>query len=240
MNDLKLIMEARRLIDMDQPLSRAHLLALRPMYKILEHKLKPRNPIPFIGDLSAGFIVCSTPFGKLKGLGFSHQLLLQATNQIEESRSIPSATLYSWGTMGKRGFYLYENEPGVFDDDNDDDEDQESPLQNVEDEEEVSWKMLAVMEEDRKKLEDAGETPETNKLLNFYVTQLERRSYLGKSKPFDDDPERMRKNVEGLISYAIDKLIDCEDTKHVGYHLRETIITGIDCVYVGKWPWKLF
>ena len=238
MDDLKLIMEARQLIDTDQPLSREHLLALRPMYKILEHKLKARNPIPFIGDLSAGFIVCSTPFGKLKGLGFIHQLLAQAANHIEDSQSIPSATLYSWGTMGKRGFYLYATEPGVFDDD---DEENELPFQGVEwGEEEVRWEMLEEMKNDRKKLEDAGETPETNELLKFYVTQLEGRSYLGKSKPFDNDPERIRKNVEGLIRYAIKKLIECEDTKHIGYHLNETIITGIDCEYIGEWRWKLF
>lgn len=237
MDDLKLIMEARRLIDMDQPLSRAHLLALRPMYKILEHKLKPKDPTPFLGNLSAGFIVCATPFEKLKGIAFIHQLLGQATNQIEESRSISSASLYSCGIMGKKGFMLYDDEPGVFDSD---DESETSLLQGAKWDEECSKEMLDVMETDRKKLENAGETPETNELLAFYVKQLGDRRFLRKSKPFDNDPENMRKNVEAAIRYAIDKLIECEDTKHVGYHLKDTIITGIDCVYVGDWRWKLF
>lgn len=238
MDDLKLIMEARHLIDAEQPLSREHLLALRPMYKILEQKLKPRDPIPFIGDMNSGFVVCSTPFGKLKGLGNIHQLLAQAANQIEDSRSIPSVTLYSGGTMGKRGFYLFATEPGVFDDD---DEPDKSPFQSVEwGEQEVSKEMLAVMEEDKKKLEDAGKTPDTDKLLRFYVNQLKGRSYLGKPKPFDNDPERIRKNVEGSIRYAIEQLIECNDTKHVGYHLKETLDLGIDCIYIGDWRWKLF
>ena len=238
MNSLKLAMEAQWLIKNGQPLSDEHLKALLPMYKILETKLKPKDPIPFMGNLSAGFIVCSTPSGKLKGLGFIHRLLLQATNQIEESQSIPIASLYSWGAMGNKGFPLYKTEPGVFDDD---DAETVSRPQGVDwGEEEVSWEMLAEMGTDKKRLEDKGETPETNPLLKYYISQLKGRSYLGKSKPFDNDPERMRKNVEGLISYAIDKLIECEDTKHVGYHLKDTIIIGLDCIYIGDWRWKLF
>ena len=167
-----------------------------------------------------------------------HRLLVQATNQIEESRSIPGASLYSWGAMGNKGFSLYKTEPGVFDDD---DEQSVSPLQNVEwGEEEVSCEMLAEMEKDKKQLEDAGETPETSPLLKFYISQLKGRSYLGQSKPFDNDPESMRKNVGGLIRYAIKKLIECEDTKHVGYHLKDTIIIASDCIYIGDWRWKLF
>ena len=238
MNDLKLIMEAQCLIKNGQPLSDEHLKALLPMYKILETKLKPKDPIPFLGNLSAGFLVCSTPSGKLKGLGFIHRLLVQATNQIEESQSIPIASLYSWGAMGNKGFPLYKTEPGVFDDD---DEESVSPLQNVEwGEEEVSWDMLAEMEKDKKRLEGEGETPETSPLLKFYDKQIRGRSYFGKSKPFDNDPEKMRKNVERLISYAIDKRIECEDTKHVGYHLKDTIIIGLNCVYIGDWRWNLF
>ncbi len=238
MNDLKLIMEAQCLIKNGQPLSDEHLKALLPMYKILETKLKPKDPIPFLGNLSAGFLVCSTPSGKLKGLGFIHRLLVQATNQIEESQSIPIASLYSWGVMGNKGIYLYETEPGT--DFDDDDEEHVSPVQNVEWEEEVSRDMLAEMEKDKKRLEDKGETPETNPLLKFYDKQIRGRSYLGKSKPFDNDPEKIRKNVEGLIRYAIQKLIACEDTKHVGYHLNDTIIIGLDCIYIGDWRWKLF
>jgi len=238
MDNLKLVMEAQWLIKNGQPLSDEHLNALLPMYKILENKLKPKDRIPYLGNLEAGFIVCSTPFGKLKGMRFVHQLLDRATSEIEESQSISSVALYSWGTMGKKGFYLYRTEPGVFDDD---DEEDVSPYQNVEwGEEEVRWKMLVEMEKDKDKLEKAGETPETSPRLKYYIGQLRGRSYLGKSKPFDNDPERMRKNVEGDIRYAIDKFIECEDTKHVGYHLKETIITGIDCEYIGDWPWKLF
>jgi len=107
-------------------------------------------------------------------------------------------------------------------------------------EEEVSWHMLAEMKKDKKRLEDEGETPETNPLLKFYDKQIKGRSYLGKSKPFDNDPEKMRKNVEGLIRYAIQKLIACEDTKHVGYHLNDTIIIASDCIYIGDWRWELF
>jgi len=116
MNNLKLAMEAQWLIKNGQPLSDEHLKTLLPMYKILETKLKPKDPTPFLGNLSAGFLVCSTPSGKLKGLGFIHRLLAQATNQIEESQSIPIASLYSWDAMGNKGFPLYKTEPGVFDD----------------------------------------------------------------------------------------------------------------------------
>ena len=84
-------MEAQWLIKNGQPLSDEHLKALLPMYKILETKLKPKDPIPFIGNSNAGFVVCSTPSGKLLGLGFIHRLLVQATNQIEESQSISAA-----------------------------------------------------------------------------------------------------------------------------------------------------
>ncbi len=238
MNSLKLAMEAQWLIKNGQPLSDEHLKALLPLYKILETKLKPKDPIPFLGNSSAGFIVCSTPSGKLKGLGFIHRLLVQATNQIEESRSISLVSLYTRGAVGKKGIPLYDEVPGEFVGDG---EDRVSPLLDVEwGEEEVSWKMLVEMKRHKKELEEAGETPETNPLLKFYGEQIRGRSYLGKSKPFDSDPEKMRKNVEGDIRYAIKKLIECEDTKHVGYHLNETIITGIDCEYIGEWRWKLF
>lgn len=129
------------------------------------------------------------------------------------------------------------NEPGVF---NSEDESELSLFQGAKWDEECSKEMLDVMETDRKKLENAGETPETNELLAFYVKQLGDQRFHRKPKPFDNDPENMRKNVEAAIRYAIDKFIECEDTKHVGYHLKDTIITGIDCVYVGDWRWKLF
>ena len=33
---------------------------------------------------------------------------------------------------------------------------------------------------------------------------------------------------------------DVDDTRHVGLHFMDAIDTGIDCEYVGDWPFKLF
>ena len=96
------------------------------------------------------------------------------------------------------------------------------------------------MEAHVEELESRGETPETSPILKEFKKELKNKIYRGKAKPFGNDPEAARKRVEADISYAIEKLIDCEDTRHVGLYLDDTIITGIDCEYIGDWRWKLF
>lgn len=239
-NLLKLVMEAGRLIDADQPLTQEHLLALRPFCKTLENKLKPKSETHFIGDVNGGFVVCSAEFSGLLGLGHCHQLISQATNQIEESQSIPAVVLDSWGTMGKSGFMLFGTEPGVFTSDNDDGVQAVSPFQGSQADEEIIWDVREAMEAHVEELESRGETPQTSPILKKFKEELKNKIYRGKGKPFDSDPEAARKRVEADISYAVKKLIDCEDTRHVGLHLDDTIITGIDCIYIGDWGWKLF
>ena len=243
MNDndlLRLVMEAGRLIDANQPLTKEHLEALRPFCKTLENKLKPKGETNFIGNVSSGFFVCSTTFSGLLGLGHIHKLLAQAENQIEESKSIPAVVLDSWGTMGKSGYMLFGEEPGIFTSDHYDGDQAVSPFQGSLADEEIIWDVREAMEAHVEELESQGETSETNPILKKFKKELKNKIYRGKAKPFDNDPDAARKRVGEDISYAIQKLIDCEDTKHVGLHLKDTIITGIDCVYIGGWKWKLF
>ena len=55
-----------------------------------------------------------------------------------------------------------------------------------------------------------------------------------------NDPESARKRVQQSIDYFIKQLIECDDTRHVGLHFMDAIDTGLDCEYVGDWPFELF
>ena len=52
------------------------------------------------------------------------------------------------------------------------------------------------------------------------------------------EKERCRQRVRHSIMYAINKLIDDEQTKHIGEHLKESVITGYKCSYSGDWLLK--
>ena len=208
--------------------------------------MKPTRPIVFRGNSELGFIVCETHFENLDGAGYVHRLRVQASNADEMSRKIPAVELETWGGIGKGGEFLSPTEPGVFP--NADADVADVSFQNS-DWSEDSRQELEMFRRERNALKAAGVKRETNPLLDFYEKRLNANRYLGNQKawtanPGDkepkNDPESARKRVQQSIDYFIKQLIECDDTRHVGLHFMDAIDTGIDCEYVGDWPFELF
>ena len=81
-------------------------------------------------------------------------------------------------------------------------------------------------------IQQPGEPTDVRDLC--WGTELE--AYQRKKRP--GEKERCRQCVRQSIMYAIKKLIDDEQTRHIGEHLKESVITGYKCSYSGDWLWK--
>ena len=245
-------MEARQLLGAGSPLGKNHVRALQTMCTYAESKMKPESPIIYRGSPELGYIVCTTRFNNLDGAGYVHKILMQATNQVESSRRIPAVELETWGAIGKSGEYLSPTEPGVFL--NEDIDIADVSFQGGSRDPEYSRDELAIFKIERDRLIEAGEKPESSPLLDFYIKRLNESRYLGNKKVFiempvgedgkkrepKNDPESARKRVQQSIDYFIQQLLETEDTRHLGLHFMDAIDTGLDCEYVGEWPFKLF
>ena len=63
--------------------------------------------------------------------------------------------------------------------------------------------------------------------------------YSTAQKPTNLDREKCRQKVRRSIMAAIVKLIECEQTRHIGEHLQNNVTTGNYCDYSGDWDWDL-
>jgi len=249
---LILTMEARQLLNADKPLDENQRRTLIALCTIAESKMKPDHPIVFRGSPELGYIACTRHFKNLDGASYAHQLVVQATNQIESSTCIPAVELETWGAIGKDRELHSGFEPGVFP--NEDCDVADVGFQGGSRELEYSRDELKLFKIERDRLVNSGETPESNPLLDFYNKQLNESRHLGNPKVFvempindgkdkrepKNDPESARKRVQQSISYFIEKLLETEDTRHLGLYFMDAIVTGLDCEYVGDWPFKLF
>ena len=214
--------------------------------------MKPDRPIIYRGSPELGYIVCETHFINLDAPPYVHRLLVQATNQIESSTSIPAVELETRGAIGKDRELHSGMEPGVFE--NEDEDVASVDFQGGSRDLEYSRDELEILKIERDRLVAAGETPESNPFLDWCNKLLNESRYLGNAKslvemPIDDDdktrepkndPEAARKRVGQSISYFIEQLLETDDTRHLGLYFMDAIVTGLDCEYVGDWEFKLF
>ncbi len=213
--------------------------------------MKPIEPIIYRGFPDIGYIVTSTHY-KMKGAGYVHRLVAQAQNQVEWSYHIPAVELETWGSIGKDGVFLSGTEPPVFP--NADKDTAEVGFQGGSRDSEMTFDMRRIMEVERDKLIESGETRESSALLDYYFKKLGDQ-YFGREQAFDgvsystdeegkhepkNDPESARKRVEDAIGYFIEQLIETDENRHLGFHFLDAVDTGLDCEYVGDWPFKLF
>ena len=219
-----------------------HIKVLNALCCIAEKKMKPKQPIVFRGNPEDGYIVESKYFINLDGACYVHRLLSQATNSDESSRSIPAVELETWGGIGKSGEMLSGTEPGVF-------AMSDSPDVGFQGgSRDVDFNDRKVLRRARDERIAEGATKETDPFVEWVNKELNESRYYGNTKPLaenptDDkknDPESARKRVQAAIFYFIKQLLETEDTRLVGVHLIDAIDTGIDCEYLGDWPFKLF
>ena len=243
-SQLIVVMEARILLDSNKLPEPHHIDVLHVLCRMAEKKMTPKQPIVFRGNPETGYIVCSTYFNNLDGASYVHRLLAQATNAIKSSHSIPAVELDTWGGIGKGSEMLSPTEPGVFANGEPDSKDigfQGSSRETADDDKKL-------IKQQRDILVSEGATAETDPFVEWADKLLNVSKRLGNPKlfvenPTDDrknDPESARKRVQATVSYFIGQLIENGDTRHVGLHLLDAIDTGIDCEYVGDWPFKLF
>lgn len=81
-------------------------------------------------------------------------------------------------------------------------------------------------------IQQPGELTDVRDL--YWGTELE--AYGRKQRP--GEKERCRQCVRQSIMYAIKKLIEDNQTEHIGEHLKQSITKGYKCVYTGAWLWR--
>ena len=241
-SELIVIMEARIMLDANKLPEPHHIKELHALCRIAEKRMKPRQPIVFRGNPEDGYIVESKYFINLDGADYAHRLLAQATNSDVSSRSIPAVELETWGGIGKSGEMLSGTEPGVFAQSDSSD----VGFQGGSRDQDFSDRKVLRKARDERIAE--GATAETDPFVEWANKKLNESRYYGNTKPLaenltDDkknDPESARKRVQSAISYFTQQLLESEDTRLLGLHLMDAIDTGIDCEYVGDWPFELF
>ena len=235
-------MEARIMLDANKLPGPHHIKVLHALCRIAEKKMTPRQPIVFRGNSEDGYIVESTHFVNLGGACYVHRLLSQATNSDESSRSIPAVELETWGGIGTGGEMLSGTEPGVFAQSDSPDVGFQGGSRHH------GFNDRKVLRKARDERIAEGATADTDPFVEWANKELNKSRYYGNTKPLaenptDDrknNPESARKRVQVAISYFTQQLLETEDTRLLGVHLLDAIDTGIDCEYLGDWPFELF
>lgn len=227
MTDLKTVIEAELRLKAGEPLNKEHAALLEPMFKILKEKLTPTE-IPGFKHIRGGYLIGPKVFADLDGFEYIQRIIQQG--------SVSSIVLWSRDSLGNRGVLT-----GLIDHDDSLIEDMASPsnpYQAAEPQKVFSVGMAQKMLARRDELKAAPASPERDRTVQFLVGELRRHRYKRDIKPFDDEKKRAQRAVERAIRRAIDKLIDTPETRDIGYHLQDTIKTGVVCKYKGGWKWE--
>lgn len=230
MTNLKIVMDAIERIESGEALTEEHYAAIKPMFSIVKDQLKPKGRIPF-KHRTGGYLIKSVFFPELDGLEYIQRLLQQ--------ESVSSIVLWSRDSLGDSGVLYRQLEPGLTDDESffDDLPHQSNSYQAAEPQKIFSVGMAQKMLTRIDELKAETATPERDRKVQFLEDELSRHRYKRDIKSFDDEIKRARRAVERAINRAIAKLIATQETRDIGLHLQETIVTGEICRYTGAWKW---
>ena len=201
-------------------------------------KLADRERVPFL-MVRGGFIL---GFNEIL---YPYYLGGDYVRQLAQNECISAIELDSGGAIGSGGMLYSGNRDGNYDSrDGDDGYDWETSNQQAGYEEVFTLNDRRLYLTEIKRLEDQGETVETNDDLAFYKKELGLTTYQGRIKSADPEADKIRQRVSQNIYNWYKKMegekYGNDESRIIMAHFRNHIRTGHDCYYTPGWKFKFF
>ena len=202
-------------------------------------ELANQERIPFLvvqGGFILGFeLSCRAD---LIGYDYLRRTFQSATRTHRSDRYISALELDSGGAIGSGGLLYSSDREGNYDRrDIDSDLDWEASNQKADYEGVIDRSTRDWMIAEKKKLETAGETAETNELLAFCIKELGLTTHQGNIKNADPEAEEVRQRVWQAVEYAYEDMehkdTGTDELRRLAAYFRRHVKRGRDYRYTG-------